>query len=321
VKKPESERLRFVPWTEADADLAWTLWGDPRVTRLFSKEPLTREQVAERLRVEIDRGRTLGIQYWKLETAGPAAVFVGAAGLKPRSKGVLELGFHLLPEHWGQGYATEAGRAIAAFAFNQLGVRALFAGHHPENHGSRAALEKIGFRYVHDELFPPTGLMHPGYEIVPEVRPNARCVVVDREGRVLLSGVHDETLDVRTVWVTPGGGLEPGETPEEAARRELYEETGLRVGAVGPCVWTRRHVWRWGTRWIDGRDRYYVVRTERYSPRMAVVTPEAETIREWRWWSAGEIRASADVFAPRRIGDLLDALLRGLPAAPIDTGT
>jgi [ribosomal protein S5]-alanine N-acetyltransferase len=46
-----------------------------------------------------------------------------------------------------------------------LGASALFAGHHPDNTGSRRTLVKLGFRFTHDELYPPTGVMHPGYEL------------------------------------------------------------------------------------------------------------------------------------------------------------
>src|SRR5215468_5208623 len=48
-------------------------------------------------------------------------------------------------------------------AFETLGARELFAGHHPDNAASRHMLEKSGFSYTHDELYPPTGEMDPGY--------------------------------------------------------------------------------------------------------------------------------------------------------------
>jgi RimJ/RimL family protein N-acetyltransferase len=47
-----------------------------------------------------------------------------------------------------------------------LGAASLFAGHHPDNAASKHALERLGFRYTHHELYPPTGLEHPGYELV-----------------------------------------------------------------------------------------------------------------------------------------------------------
>jgi RimJ/RimL family protein N-acetyltransferase len=90
---------------------------------------------------------------------------VGCAGLRlyrPDER-IYELGFHLRPEYWGRGLAEEAGSAAAAFAFGTLGAKALFAGHHPANAASRRVLAKLGFRFTHEEFYPPTGMMHPSY--------------------------------------------------------------------------------------------------------------------------------------------------------------
>ncbi|MEV4222497.1 NUDIX domain-containing protein [Nonomuraea sp. NPDC049725] len=62
-------------------------------------------------------------------------------------------------------------------------------------------------------------------------RPAARVVCLDRDGRVLLMHWYDK-VSGQDVWEPPGGGLDPGETPLEAARRELTEETGLPGSAV-----------------------------------------------------------------------------------------
>ena len=56
-------------------------------------------------------------------------------------------------------------------AFGPLAAEALFAGHHPANHGSRAVRAKLGFTYAFDELYPPTGLLHPGYLLRNPRRP------------------------------------------------------------------------------------------------------------------------------------------------------
>src|SRR5437763_1346679 len=45
----------------------------------------------------------------------------------------------------------------------RLGAEGLFAGHHPEHGASRAVLERLGFRFTHEEVYPPTGLRHPSY--------------------------------------------------------------------------------------------------------------------------------------------------------------
>jgi RimJ/RimL family protein N-acetyltransferase len=63
----------------------------------------------------------------------------------------------------GQGYADEAARAVIDYAFGSLETSELFARHNPANHASRRLLEKLGFRYTHDEHYAPTGLCHPSY--------------------------------------------------------------------------------------------------------------------------------------------------------------
>jgi [ribosomal protein S5]-alanine N-acetyltransferase len=154
-------RLRFREWKSDDLPLALQLWGDARVTALIGG-PFTQDQVARRLAEEIATESVHGIQYWPVFEGN---AFVGCCGLGPRTEGVHELGFHLLPSAWGRGLATEAALAAIDHAFAALGVRALFAGHHPDNGPSRRLLSKLGFRWTHDELYAPTGRMHPCYEL------------------------------------------------------------------------------------------------------------------------------------------------------------
>lgn len=160
-----TERLGFGTWAEGDLGLARRLWGDARVTALIGG-PFDESQVRERLAREIATQAELGVQYWPLFRLGDGA-FVGCCGLRPvpGSPAFLELGFHLCPEHWGQGYATEAAGATIHHAFATLGVHTLIAGHHPANQASRRVLERLGFRMTHLELYPPTGLEHPTYEL------------------------------------------------------------------------------------------------------------------------------------------------------------
>lgn len=159
-----SPRLGFGVWSMDDLALALALWGDPRVTRLIGG-PFSEEQVRARLAREVETQKTHHIQYWPLFRLSDHAP-VGCCGLRPHpEEGVLELGFHLRPEHWGQGYAQEAARAAIAHVFGTLGVRALLAGHHPENADSKKLLERLGFKRVGEEHYPATGLRHLAYRL------------------------------------------------------------------------------------------------------------------------------------------------------------
>lgn len=74
-------------------------------------------------------------------------------------------------------------------------------------------------------------------EVPPVQRRSVRVLPVDRDGQVLLLLGHDPARPSAPYWFTIGGGVETGETAEEAAVREMLEETGIRVETsqlVGP---------------------------------------------------------------------------------------
>lgn len=150
-------------------------------------------------------------------------------------------------------------------------------------------------------------------------RPTSRVLAIDPNQRILL--MEGKTPWAAGVWFTPGGGVEPGESHEDAARRELWEETGLRVAAVGAAVWVREHVWK-GDRWWRSCERFFWVRVPEFTPRFhRVSAQERASVGAMRWWTLDDLRAGRETFAPRRLAVLLPPLLRGeFPPSPLDVG-
>lgn len=160
-----SARLGFRHWRADDLELALALWADGDVTRLVGG-PFTPEVVHGRLGTEMGNQEARGYQYWPMFRREDGTA-IGCCGLRPfpEDDAALETGFYLLPHAWGQGLGGEASRAVAMHAFERFPITRLVAGHHPENEASRRILTSLGFRYIYDVHYPPTGLMHPFYEL------------------------------------------------------------------------------------------------------------------------------------------------------------
>ncbi len=157
--------------------------------------------------------------------------------------------------------------------------------------------------------------------VTKPLREGVRAVILDPHDRILL--VRFELPD-GGLWATPGGGIESGETPESAIRRELHEEVGLVELELGPMIWRRTHEFSLMADYRGQREVFYLVRSGArwIAPALSREELVAEGVTESRWWTLGEIRESREErFAPRQLAHFLTELIdNGPPQHVLDTG-
>lgn len=140
-------------------------------------------------------------------------------------------------------------------------------------------------------------------------RPAARILLVDAEGRLLM--FRFDTGDERPpFWCTPGGAVDPGESYEDAARRELFEETGI-VADPGPQVLRRQVDFETIERVpVTADERYFLVRA-----RSSEIDPAGHTelerrvMQHWRWLTPTELQALGEPFFPEDLPEIAARLL------------
>ena len=148
----ETERLVLHEFDEDDVEPFYLMGSDPEVIR-YTGDPAgglaNREQALESLRARpLADYQKYGYGRWAcvLKSSG---VVIGFAGLKflPESREI-DLGYRLLRPYWGNGYASEAARAVLDYGLTQLGLERIIGLVHPENVASVRILEKLGMKLV-----------------------------------------------------------------------------------------------------------------------------------------------------------------------------
>lgn len=129
----------------ADADAFYTALSDFEVTRMTGAVPwpYTRADAEGFIRACLANRETGAAHVFTITRSGEPAF--GTVGLTRVEGGVHELGFWLARTHWGQGYATEAARAVIDWARASLSTTGLIAGHFKDNSASGRVLAKLGF--------------------------------------------------------------------------------------------------------------------------------------------------------------------------------
>lgn len=149
----ETERLRLRAHRLADFDAMAAMWGDPDVVRFISGKPATREDSWARLMRYAGHWALLGYGFWVIEEKSSGG-FVGEGGFADFKRDIdpaiesPEQGWALAAAAHGKGYATEAVRAMIAWAEPHFGRRDFACIISPTNLASIRVAERAGYREV-----------------------------------------------------------------------------------------------------------------------------------------------------------------------------
>lgn len=159
-----TERLRLRRFELSDVDNLLSLYGDPEVMRYISSESWDRDRIRTEVLPQLLGEYRLyrGYGYWAAETHG--GYFVGRVGLHPvimdpapnglwehapgEDSETVSIGYRLLRQRWGHGYATEIGKALVSFAFERHRAGRVVATTMAVNQASRRVLERLGFTHT-----------------------------------------------------------------------------------------------------------------------------------------------------------------------------
>jgi 8-oxo-dGTP pyrophosphatase MutT (NUDIX family) len=152
-------------------------------------------------------------------------------------------------------------------------------------------------------------------------REAARVLLLDSRDRLLLFlGEDPAQPELGTWWFTPGGGLNPGESARDGARRELREETGLSATGLEGPVWRRVAEFDFAGDHYRQSEVFFVLHVDAHEVDTSGLEPlERAAVVGHRWWTLDELSATEEVVYPRALASELARLLAdGLPAAPYE---
>ncbi|MBX9246042.1 NUDIX domain-containing protein [Actinotalea ferrariae] len=154
----------------------------------------------------------------------------------------------------------------------------------------------------------------PGPDGVP-FRRGARVLLLDDAARILLVRGHDMDQPDRSWWFTVGGGVDAGEAARDAAVRELFEETGLRLAAVdlvGPVA-VRSATFAFLRRTVRQDEEFFLARVDGSAALTTDGWTEVERafVDEVRWWDLDALEEVREEVFPVELVPLVRGLLGG----------
>ncbi|HEY2849114.1 MAG TPA: GNAT family N-acetyltransferase [Gemmatimonadaceae bacterium] len=150
----ETARLRLRPHEAEDFDVCVAMWSDPAITRHTIGDPSPPPQTWRRILAYRGHWTMLGFGYWAVEEKATGR-YIGDIGfanfkrdIQPSIEGMPELGWALISQAHGKGYATEALRAAVAWGDEHFGSAQTVCIIHEGNHASFRVAEKLGYKEI-----------------------------------------------------------------------------------------------------------------------------------------------------------------------------
>ncbi|HQU84189.1 MAG TPA: GNAT family N-acetyltransferase [Pyrinomonadaceae bacterium] len=162
----ETNRLFLRRMNETDADYVFAMRSDEEIMRFIRPIQTQKKETESWIKLISSR--------WETEKIGFCAIieketksFAGWCGLwRLNETGETEIGYALLKEFWGKGYAVEAANAFLKYGFEELKREKIVAVADPDNQNSRRVMENVGMKFDYVGFFYERDLVH--YSILRE---------------------------------------------------------------------------------------------------------------------------------------------------------
>lgn len=151
-------------------------------------------------------------------------------------------------------------------------------------------------------------------------RKAARAVLLTPQNEILLIKISDPS-GTWTGWITPGGGIDEGETDSQSLARELKEELGYTQPFQSEKLWYRTTRFTWVNENYEQTETFYLIKTEKFevSQTLELTDSEKAGFKAMKWWRLEDIAQSSDNFAPPRFYELVKNVVKvGAPPAPLN---